>query len=301
VSYEPRVSALIPHRNSGELLGRCVEALEAGGGVDEIVVADEASTDGSVERVAGRAGVRVIPSERRGYAAALNAGIEAARGRFLLLMNSDAFIGPGTAERLRRRLEENPRVALCGAALVDEHGERTKTHSYRLTLRRALLDAIGVTPPLAQQGDGLTRVEAVFPTCTMARREALEEMGPFDERFRFSYEDMDMAMRLAAAGWEQAVDWEAEAVHVGGGSTSRHDPQSYFRTFHESRLTFLRKHYPRGWRLYAVLWALKASALMLGWTARVLVRRARGDRAGAGTAREWARAFRRSVVPQAWA
>lgn len=291
------VSAVIPHRNSGELLARCVDALEAARGVDEVVVADEGSTDGSAERVAGRPLVRVLQSPGRGFAAAANAGIAAARGERLLLMNSDAFVRPDTVERLARRLDEDERLALCGAALMDENGERAKTHSFLFTLRRALLDAVGVAPPLRQEGSGLQQVEAVFPTCALARREAVEEVGGFDERFLFYYEDQDLCRRLALAGWRQAVDWDAEAVHVGGGSTSSRAPQRWFSQYHASRLVYLRKHYPRGWRLYAALWALKASVHVLAWSVRAVASRMRSDAQGAELAREWAAAFGRTVFP----
>ena len=119
------VSAVIPHRNSGDLLEQCVDALLSASGLDEIIIADEASTDGSVERVASRPGVRVVESKRRGFAAAMNVGVEAARGDQLLLLNSDAFVRPDTVERLRRHLDQNPRLALCGAALVNPDGTRT--------------------------------------------------------------------------------------------------------------------------------------------------------------------------------
>jgi hypothetical protein len=275
-----------------------VDALAAALGVDEVVVADEGSTDGSADAVAGRSLVRVVQSPGRGFAVAANAGIAAARGDRLLLVNSDAFVRADTVESLARRLDEDPRLALCGSALVDETGARAKTHSYGFTLGRALLDALGVRPPLRQEGRGLEPVEAVFPTCALARREAVEEVGGFDERFLFYYEDQDLCRRLALAGWRQAVDWDAEAVHVGGGSTSGRAPQRWFRQYHASRLVYLRKHYPRGWRLYAALWALKASVHALAWSVRAVVAgRLRSDAQGAELAREWAEAFGRTVFP----
>jgi N-acetylglucosaminyl-diphospho-decaprenol L-rhamnosyltransferase len=227
----------------------------------------------------------------------MNAGVRAAGSDRLLLLNSDAFVRPETPERLLRRLSENPRLALCGAALVDEDGRRAKTHHCVFTLRRALSDALGVRPSLSQEGSGLARVEAVFPNCVLARREALEDVRGFDERFRFYYEDVDLCRRLSAAGWEQAVDWEAEAVHVGGGSTRSAGPKGWFPQYHRSRLVYLRKHYPRGWMLYVALWAPKALLHASSWRMRALVRRARSDAAGADRAREWARALRESALP----
>src|SRR5262249_45338409 len=138
------VSAVIPHRNSGELLERCVDALLAARGVDEIVVADEASTDGSVDPGAAKPRALVAGARRRGFSAAIKAGVEAAAGDRLLLLNSDAFVRPDTVERLQRRLDENPRLALCGAGLVDEHGARAKSHTYLFTLPRALIDTLNI-------------------------------------------------------------------------------------------------------------------------------------------------------------
>ena len=290
------VSAVIPHRNSGGLLDRCLNALE-GSGVDEIVVADEASTDGSAERVAARRSVRVVQSPGQGFAAAANAGIAAAGGEWLLLLGSDAFVRPGAVARLLGRLEANPRLAACGAGLLNEDGTRSKTYSRLFTLPRALADALGFRPEMPQEGQGLTPVEAVFPNCLLARRTAIEEIGGFDERFRFYYEDMDLCRRLRQAGWELGVDWEAEAVHEGGGSTKGAGPGSWFRQYHASRLAYLRKHYPRGWLLYSAVWAPKAALHALAWRSRAAARALQGDAEASRAACEWARAFRRAALP----
>lgn len=293
------VSAVIPHRNSGDLLEQCVNALLAARGIDEIVVADEDSTDGSIERVAGKPKVRVVESIRRGFAAAMNVAIAEAANDRLLLLNSDAFVRVDTVERLNRRLDENPRLALCGAALFNPDGTRSKTHTFRFTYWRALADTINIRPPIAQIGHGLELTHAVLPTCALARRDALEEIGGFDEQFLLYYEDLDVAQRLARAGWLQAIDWEAHAVHVSGGSTSVGARQRWFAQYHRSRAIYMRKHYPRGWPVYAAMWATKASVHVLTWSARARLRERRGDEEGAELAREWAHAFRGSIRPAA--
>jgi N-acetylglucosaminyl-diphospho-decaprenol L-rhamnosyltransferase len=293
------ISALIPHRNSGPLLEQCVDALLAAREVDEIVVADESSTDDSVARVSGKPRVHIVDSTRRGFAAAMNTAIAAAHGDRLLLLNSDAFVRPDTVERLRRRLDANPRLALCGAALVNPDGTRSKTHTFLFTFGRAIADAVHLRQPISQEGRGLERAEAVLPTCALARRDALEQIGGFDERFVFYYEDLDVSLRLAQAGWEQAIDWDAEAVHIGGGSTSSGATQRWFAQYHRSRVIYMRKHYPHGWVLYSLLWAAKASAHVATWTGRAYVDRLRGDAAREALALEWAHAFRSSIWPAA--
>jgi GT2 family glycosyltransferase len=291
------VSALIPHRNSGDMLEKCVDALLAARGVDEIVVADESSTDGSVERVADKPLVRVVESTRRGFAAAMNVAIRAAANDRLLLLNSDAFVRVDTVERLNRRLDENPRLAVCGAALFNPDGTRSKSHTFRFTFWRALADTLNIRPPIAEKGHGLELTHAVLPTCALARRDALAEIGGFDERFVLYYEDLDVAQRLAQAGWLQAIDWEAEAVHVSGGSTSAGARQRWFAQYHRSRVLYMQKHYPRGWLVYSAFWATKASVHVGTWTARAAVNRARGDHEREELAREWAQAFRASIWP----
>ncbi|HST16939.1 MAG TPA: glycosyltransferase family 2 protein [Gaiellaceae bacterium] len=293
------VSAVIPHRNSGELLAQCVDALLAARGVDEIVVADEDSTDGSIERVAGKPKVRVVESTRRGFAAAMNVAIAESVNDRLLLLNSDAFVRIDTVERLDRRLDENPRLALCGAALFNPDGTRSKTHTFRFTFWRALADTLNIRPLIAQVGHGLELTHAVLPTCALARREALEEIGGFDERFLLYYEDLDVVQRLAQAGWLQAIDWDAEAVHVSGGSTSVGARQRWFAQYHRSRAIYMRKHYPHGWPVYAAMWAGKASTHAVTWSVRARLRARHGDDQGAQLAREWAHAFRSTIRPAA--
>jgi N-acetylglucosaminyl-diphospho-decaprenol L-rhamnosyltransferase len=291
-------SAVIPHRNSGELLARCVDALERANGIDEVVVVDEGSTDGSADAVHARPLVRVLPATGVGFAAAMNDAVAAAGSDRLLLLNSDAFVEPDTVMRLLARLDEHPRLALCGAGLIDGEGRPTKSHAYLLTLRRALLDALGYRPELRQTGRGLEQVEAVFPTCAAARREALDAVGGFDPRFPFYYEDMDLCRRLKDAGWEQAVDWEARAVHLEGGSTKRQAPTRWFEQYHRSRLLYLRKHHPRGAVAYAALWFVKAGLHALAWSLRALAATLRSDRPAARLALRWAGAFGRAALPR---
>jgi GT2 family glycosyltransferase len=227
----------------------------------------------------------------------MNVGIRAASNDRLLLLNSDAFVAPDAVERLDRRLDENPRLALCGAALLNPDGTRSKSHTFRFTFWRALADTLNIRPQLAQAGHGFELTHAVLPTCALARREALDEIGGFDERFFLYYEDLDVAQRLARAGWEQGIDWDAKAIHVSGGSTSVGARQRWFAQYHRSRAIYMRKHYPHGWPVYAAMWATKASVHVAAWGTRAWFRRRRGDVAGAELAAEWANAFRATIRP----
>lgn len=283
-------SVVIPNRDGADVLERCLDALAGAQGVEEIVVVDDGSSDGSGERAASRDGVRVEASPGRGFAAAVNHGMAASSGELVLLLNSDAFVRSDTVERLAGALAERPRLALCGAALVHEDGSRAKSRDRALTLTRALREALSLHYRPLPQGSGLEQVEFVPLACALVRRSAWEAAGGLDEGYLFYFEDHDLCRRLARGGFEIAVCWDAEAVHLEGGSSRRHDPARWFRRYHVSRLRYLRRHYRTTWPLYLVLWSPSALAHVGLWVVRAAVRR---DRA----ALAWAGAYARAAFP----
>jgi GT2 family glycosyltransferase len=290
------VSVVIPNRDGGALLERCLDAVAAARAVSEVVVVDDGSSDGSAERAEQRAGVRVLRSPGRGFAAAVNHGVASTRGGLVLLLNSDAFLRAETVELLAAELVARPPLALCGAGLVHADGSRAKSRDRSLTLRRALREAVSLhVAPLPEQ----RRFEAacfVPLACVLARRAAWDEVGGLDERFRFYFEDQDLCWRLGRAGWECGVLWEAEAVHLEGGSSRQRDPVAWFQQYHESRLSYLRKRYSRAWSLYLAVWAPSALAHAWLWLARAVLRRK--EPAAAAEARAWAWAYLRAALPR---
>lgn len=277
------ISAVVPNRDGGDLLDRCLDALAAARRVTEILVVDDGSTDGSPERAEKRDGVRVLSSFDRGFAAAANAGVAASAHGLVLLLNSDAFVRPETAERLAESLAERPRLGLCAAGLLHEDGSRAKTHDRCLTLMRALRETVSLHYAPVERRGGVQAVSYVPLACALVRRAAWNDAGGLDERFRFYYEDHDLAWRLARSGWELAVRWDAEAVHVEGGSSRARDPAGWFAQYHESRVRYLRKRYPLGSLLYLAAWTPSALVHAAVW-------KLRGGEA-------WARAYLRAARP----
>ena len=262
-----RVSAVVPNHNGAAVIGRCVEALAAADGIDEIVVVDDASSDDSPE-IARGAGAHVVASTGRGFSAAVNRGIEHARNELVLILNSDVFVARDAVARLAATTARDARIGLCGAGLVDEHGVRTKSHGRLLTLGRAVATSLHLRRDAPREAGGVQDVEFVPLACVLARRTALDEVGALDERFFFYFEDHDLCWRIGAAGWRIVVDWDARAVHLGGASSLTLDPPAWFRQFHESRMRYLRKRYPRAWPLYAAVWAPSALVHAGTWIAR---------------------------------
>lgn len=275
------VSVVIPNRDGGGLLERCLDALEQAEGVDELTVVDDGSSDGSDARAQQR-GVRVLGSPGSGFAAAVNHGVAATSGELVLLLNSDAFVRRDTVRLLTKALAANSSLGLCAAALEHDDGSRARTFGRTLTLAVALRLALSLPPAPPAEGSGVHPVEFVPLACALVRRRAWEEVGGLDDRYRFYFEDVDLCWRLASVRWGVAVHWDAVAVHAEGGSSRARDPVAWFPQFHDSRLRYLRKRYPRAWYAYLALWLPSALAHALAWIAR-------GDRG-------WATAYVRSAL-----
>ena len=295
-----KLSAVIPTYNSGEILDRCLDALSGEEEVEEVLVLDGGSTDIAPDRAAQRPRVRVLRRPGTVVAARINLGIREARNDFVLLLNDDAFVDPGTPRRLAEVLEAQPSMAAVGAHLRYEDGREQKSGStYRTLLHETLvtlgLDRVNrkVEPGsvLSPKGHGVEETSWLMLCAAVLRRSAVEDIGGFDEGISFYYDDHDFCRRMCKAGWKMAVRWDAGSVHVKGAATAAKDPSGWFRRYQESRFVYLRKHYPRGWRLFAVVWAVRASFHVIAWRLRALAHRLRSDREGERRALEWARAF----------
>jgi GT2 family glycosyltransferase len=274
-----RVSAIVPNKDGAGLVGRCVAAALAAGAA-EVVVVDDGSTDESSGEAAV-AGARVIPSRGRGFSAAVNTGVAEATGASLLILNSDCYLEPGALDELERALAATPGLAAVGAGLVEPDGSPSRSHGRLLTpLLAARADLRIKQPPLPNGTTGTELVSFLPLACVLVDREAWDALGGLDETFSFYYEDHDFCFRLSRSGRELGVCWGARAVHVGGGSSTRRDPQHWLTQFYASRGRYLRKHFGLQARLHGALWSVLALAMSLSW----VVRRTPG-------ARRWARAY----------
>jgi GT2 family glycosyltransferase len=209
------LSISIVNTNSRDLLLACLESLA---GVDaEIVVLDNASEDGSVAAVQERyPQARVITQRHRaGFAANHNTVIGATTGRYLYVLNEDTTSADWGLERMVAHLDANPRVGALGPRLVYPDG-RLQDSAWRFpspavaALGLLTLGRSGVT----QSGGDTTRdVDWVMGAALLLRREALDEVGLFDEGFFIYSEETDLCRRLHDAGWHVQYFPEVTVVH----------------------------------------------------------------------------------------
>ena len=221
----------------------------------EIIVVDNASTDGSADAVRSAwPAVRVIDAgDNLGFARATNLGIRASHGKLLLLLNSDTLPPPGAIDGLVALLEARPGVAIVGPRLVDADGALEVSFGPMLSpfaeLRQKCLvrgHARGI-PLLASLAERRARVERsvdwVSGACLLVRRAAAEAAGLLDERFFLYGEDVDFCAAVRSRGGQVFFTPDVEVVHHQGRS-GQSAPAATAQAYRRSQLAFYRKHHP---------------------------------------------------------
>ena len=257
------VAIIIVSYNTREHLENCVHSLhdpapEVG---HEIIVVDNASTDGSADAVRRQwPEVRVMDLGRNaGYAAANNLGIRKTQGELLLLLNSDTVVPAGVVDALVNRLRDLPDAAAIGPRLVDGEGRPELSFGRMIgPLNELVQKCKGValsrgTPVLAPGvRASLCRPDYhdwVSGACLLVRRPDAERVGLLDERFFLYGEDVDFCAALRANGRRVFFAPEIQVVHHRGqsGVTA---PQQSRAAYRRSHVAFYEKHYPTWARLF---------------------------------------------------
>lgn len=228
------LSVAVISYNTRELLRQCVASVFADG-AGEVVVADNGSTDGSVEMLREEFGqVQVfVDRSNPGYGSASNAAIDRCRSEYVLLLNSDTVLYPGALEALGAYLDAHPRAAIVGPRLRNPDGSLQRSLHEFPTPLITLLDyswlgpLVGHVPGLrklyvaSDPHDRARRVPWVTGAALAIRKAPFQSIGGFDPWFFMYYEEVDLSYRLHREGWETHFTPAAEVMHVGGASTSQ--------------------------------------------------------------------------------
>jgi N-acetylglucosaminyl-diphospho-decaprenol L-rhamnosyltransferase len=243
------LSFCVVNTNGGPLLARCLDAIErtAPNDVDyEVLVLDNASVDGSAETARGRPRVRLIELERRtGKAANDSTLLQAANGRFCLLLNEDAELCDGAPQALLEALWRHPRAACAGAQLLAPDGT-PQPCAWRLpTLGTALAGAFFVhrIATVVSHGSATREVGWMQSSALLVRREAAEQIGWFDPDFFVYSDETDFQKRLHDAGWRVLYVPGARAIHHEQLSTDTAAAARRITEFHRGRDRYMRKHH----------------------------------------------------------
>jgi len=253
----------------------------------ELIVVDNASSDGSPESVAKNyPQVRLIRNATNlGFAKANNIGILAATGKYIGLVNSDVKVLPHCLDRLVDYIEKHPDTGMVGPRVID--GENKLQRSCRgfptvwnMFCRALALDSFFPGVPVFTgyslrhwPQDTCRDVDILSGCFWLARRKALDEVGLLDESFFMYGEDMDWCKRFWKGGWKLAFVPSAEAIHYGGAS-SANAPVRFYIERHRADLQYWRKHHSRpAVACYFVLTCVHLSLRLAGHCLVLLLRR----------------------------
>ena len=242
-------------------LEQCLQSVR---GVATVVV-DHGSTDGTVELVRSRfPAVELVEEENRGLAFGWNTGIGRTTGRYVLLLNSDAWLDEDALERLVGFADAHPEAAVVGPRLRYPDGRLQRSVRGFPTLWRLATEFLFLRK-LAPRSralnafygsgfahDRVHEAEVLMGAVWLVRRSAIEQVGPADDAFFLFSEETDWAYRFRRAGWKLLFYPDAGATHVYAAS---HKGRLFVENL-RGQLRFLRKH--RGER-----YAERARALLL--------------------------------------
>lgn len=251
------LSVAIVSWNTRDLLDACLESVYATtGGIEfEVIVVDNASSDGSAEMVRSKyPQVRLVPNaENVGFVKANNQAWPVSSGRHFLLLNPDTICHDSALPTLVRFLDEHPDAGAVGPLVLNPDGTLQYSWAKFPTLWSELVGKLvrrvgpdGLCPKTCEQTRrvGPLAVDWVGGCCMMVRGEAIRQIGLMDELFFMYSEETDWCYRLHQGGWRVWVEPAAQIVHIGGQSTAQSAPASA-RRLRESKVTFFRKHHGR--------------------------------------------------------
>ncbi len=228
------ISFIIITYNTKELVQECVNILlkETEGMDKQVIVVDNGSNDRTYPALRSIAGIEPVRIEKNvGFGAANNIGYQHARGKYIALLNSDAFPHSGAIEEALQLMETNPEVGLMGGRLVYKDGSwQPSAHLFPSLLNQFLKYSglahrypdhpfFGRANRSWADPEQPAEVDWIPGAFCVIRREALEKTFIFDEKFFMYYEEVDLCKRIKDKGWKIVYWPDAVITHIGGETT----------------------------------------------------------------------------------
>jgi GT2 family glycosyltransferase len=242
-----RVVVIILNWNAGEHLLRCVQTVRESLAPEvRVVVIDNASSDGSIERVEGISGVEVVRNPSNlGFAAAYNQGILASKEEFVVLLNPDVMVKePQWLKALLAKAEEDPRRAAVACKLLFAHDARLVNSAGGMAFWWTGPVDVGFGEPDEGALAGDLAPFAPSGGAMLVRREVFASVGGFDGAMFAYVEDFDLGWRLRLSGWNIGYAPRAVFTHVFSATTGPLSPRRIYLS-HRNFLRAMLKNYSR--------------------------------------------------------
>lgn len=281
------LSIIIVSYNTRSTTRKCLEVLECHRPTRsfEVILVDNASTDGSADMVERDfPWVRLVRlSSNKGFAGGNNEGIRRSAGRYVLLLNSDAFVGESVIDSSIEYMEKNPSIGVLGCTLTGEDGSMQASARMLPCITNKVLSLTGLAKRFPRSRifgrvdytwwdhSHPLKVGWVVGAYFLIRREVLERVGMLDERYFLYFEEVDFCRAVATAGWDVVYYPHARVVHLGGQSivTSGKNVSSSGRQLIEHRIKSELRYY-RKWDGIATV--VLAALVEIVWNAVVFLK-----------------------------
>ncbi|GAB4566792.1 MAG: glycosyltransferase family 2 protein [Anaerolineae bacterium] len=290
------LSILIVSWNVSALLRRCLTSIAEADGIDavgrgqglqtEVIIIDNASSDDTLSSLpdAFPWARWIVNDENVGFTRANNQGLQIAQGRYILFLNPDTEIVGDALAQMAHFLEAHPGVGVVGPQLRYADGRVQSSRRRFPTLATAFLESTLLHQwwpdnPVARRyhmadtpDDQIQEVDWVVGACMMARREVIEQIGGFDERFFMYSEELDWCRRAKDAGWRVVYLPTAQVIHHEGKSSEQVVAARHIH-FQTSKVLYFRKYHGEAaaslvrlflLTTYVVQWAIEAGKWLLG-------------------------------------
>ncbi len=263
----PEISVIIVNFNTAELLTKCLQSIQKQRDATfEIFVVDNASSDDSVHLINTEfEQINLIANQRNlGFSAANNQAIPKAKGSLLLFLNPDTVVHAGAFHAMLDYLLLNPEVGLAGARIINPDGSHQSSVEYRYPGQRHTADELCSLPG---------RIAWLSGAAIIARREVIEKINGFDERYFLYGEDIDICLSARKAGYPIGYIPNAIITHWGGQSEILTPATDVLLKKFKAEIIFYRKHYSKKavqaicranmvqayWRILTLSWTLPFS------------------------------------------
>jgi GT2 family glycosyltransferase len=244
------ISVIIVNWNTKDLLRDCLNSVykTVTDLIFEVIVVDNFSSDGSVAMLEKEFSsvIKIVNKDNKGFGAANNQAFAIMKGKYALLLNTDAVLTPQAVNKLWDFCEANEKAAIvCGQLLNSDGSKQNSIASFpgllTLAVNTSMLEYLlpRLYPSKRYKHKLPIEVDSVIGACMMIRKKALDEAGAFDERYFFFFEETDLAYTMRIRGWKIYHVPDAFIYHLQGQSVGQNARSRI--EFYRSRYQFLRK------------------------------------------------------------
>ena len=212
----PKISVIIVNYNGKKLLEKCLESLFK---IDynnfEVILVDNNSTDGSMEFVTKNYPKIIVIKldSNKGFAEPNNIGTKIAKGEYLLFLNNDTVTTTNFISEMVNVLEKDEKIAICQSLLLKPDGNIDSSGDF--------IDKMGIVYNSKTKTDEIKEISSARGACMLIRKKIFDKLGGFDEKFFFSFEDVDLGWRSWILGYKVVIVPNSIVYHDAGKTSSK--------------------------------------------------------------------------------